>query len=69
MKIHVDRDLCDNHGQCVFAAPEVFSFDDDDYLVYQEEAGDELHEKVAKAAAVCPVRAITFTGGPLEAGA
>ena len=34
MKVRVDRDLCDLHGQCVFAAPELFRFDDDGELQY-----------------------------------
>ncbi|MGW2401974.1 ferredoxin [Kitasatospora sp. NPDC001664] len=58
MRITVDMDLCESHGQCVYAAPEVFSFDEDDYLVYQAEPADGLRDKVEKAAAVCPVRAI-----------
>ncbi|MEV4950235.1 ferredoxin [Streptomyces sp. NPDC053755] len=62
MKITVDRDLCDSHGQCVFAAPEVFSFDDDDYLLYTAEPGEDLRDSVLKAAAVCPVRAIRIEG-------
>jgi ferredoxin len=33
MKIHVDPELCDLHGQCVFAAPEIFAFDDAGELV------------------------------------
>ncbi|WP_415950096.1 ferredoxin [Streptomyces sp. KLOTTS4A1] len=61
MQISVDMNLCESHGQCVFAAPEVFSFDDDDYLVHEGEAPDALRDKVEKAAAVCPVRAITVS--------
>ncbi|OII68871.1 MULTISPECIES: ferredoxin [unclassified Streptomyces] len=60
MRITVDRNLCESHGQCVFAAPEVFSFDDDDYLIYDAEPSDELRDKVEKAAAVCPLRAIAI---------
>ncbi len=62
MRIHVDMNLCESHGQCVFAAPEVFSFDDDDRLVHAATAPDDLLDRVTAAAASCPVRAITVTG-------
>ncbi|MFH8791761.1 ferredoxin [Streptomyces sp. NPDC017941] len=58
MQITVDMNRCESHGQCVFAAPEIFSFDDD-YLVYEATPSDGLLDKAQKAAAVCPVRAIT----------
>ncbi|MEV0070886.1 MULTISPECIES: ferredoxin [unclassified Amycolatopsis] len=62
MRITVDMNVCESHGQCVFAAPEVFSFDDEDYLHYDAEPSDELRDKVTAAAASCPVRAITIAG-------
>ncbi|MER7720505.1 ferredoxin [Streptomyces flaveolus] len=61
MRITVDMNLCESHGQCVFAAPEIFSFDDDDYLVYEAAPRDALLDRAEKAAAVCPVRAITVS--------
>ncbi|MYR40730.1 ferredoxin [Streptomyces sp. SID5910] len=61
MRITVDMNLCESHGQCVFAAPEIFSFDDDDHLVYESAPGDALLDRAEKAAAVCPVRAITVS--------
>ncbi|WP_225633007.1 ferredoxin [Streptomyces solaniscabiei] len=61
MRITVDMNLCESHGQCVFAAPEIFSFDDDDYLVYESAPRDALLDRAEKAAAVCPVRAITLS--------
>ncbi|MCE7079885.1 ferredoxin [Streptomyces sp. ST2-7A] len=61
MKIVVDMNLCESHGQCVFAAPGVFSFDDEDTLVYEANPDDAARETVARAATVCPVRAITIT--------
>lgn len=64
MQITVDMNLCESHGQCVFAAPEVFSFDDEDYLLYDAAPGDALLDKAEKAAAVCPARAITVTPAP-----
>jgi ferredoxin len=58
MKINVDRDLCELHGQCVFAAPEVFRFDDDGELQYLPEVDDVLAPAAEAGAAVCPVAAI-----------
>ncbi|MFF6908096.1 ferredoxin [Streptomyces sp. NPDC012389] len=64
MRITVDLDLCESHGSCVFAAPEIFSFDDDDYLLYEAAPDDGLREAAEKAAASCPVRAITVAAAP-----
>ncbi|MFD3685706.1 ferredoxin [Nocardiopsis sp. NPDC058631] len=63
MRVRVDRASCENHGQCVFAAPGVFSFDDDEELLYEESPGPEHGEAVARAARSCPVRAITVGEG------
>ncbi|WP_331767081.1 ferredoxin [Embleya sp. NBC_00896] len=65
MRVTVDMNLCESHGQCVFAAPDVFSFDDDDYLVYDATPADAHAEHVRGAAAMCPARAITIAAeGP-----
>ncbi|MGW4380274.1 ferredoxin [Kitasatospora sp. NPDC004531] len=61
MRITVDMNLCESHGQCVFAAPEIFSFDEDDYLQYRATVPDTLRDKAEQAAAACPVRAILLT--------
>ncbi|MEE2038089.1 ferredoxin [Nocardiopsis sp. CT-R113] len=63
MRVRVDRASCENHGQCVFAAPGVFSFDDDEELLYEEAPGPGQGEAVARAVRSCPVRAITVEGG------
>jgi ferredoxin len=60
MRVLVDLELCESHGPCVFAAPEVFAFDDDDNLVYDAEPDDALLPRVAAAAAACPARAISL---------
>ncbi|WP_306370425.1 ferredoxin [Nocardiopsis sp. CC223A] len=62
MRIHVDRAVCDNNGRCVFAAPDVFSFDDDEELVYDPAPPREAAGAVTRAAADCPLRAITVEG-------
>jgi ferredoxin len=60
MKIQVDMDVCQNYGQCVFAAPEVFDLDDAGDLVYQEVADDSARPDVEAAVMACPVQAITI---------
>jgi ferredoxin len=63
IKVVVDRDVCQNHGQCVFSAPQVFELDDDGELVQlQDEVGEDLREAVEEASDVCPVQAITIEG-------
>ncbi len=62
MKIVVDLDLCADHGQCVYSAPEVFALDDNGKLVYKEQADESLRELVEEAADVCPMQAITIEG-------
>ena len=59
MKIVVDMDLCADHGQCVYAAPEVFQLDDNGKLVFKTEADESLRDRVEEAADVCPMQAIT----------
>lgn len=59
MRISVDRALCDNHGQCAIAAPEVFRMTDG-RLEHESEADDALREEVEDAADVCPVQAIVL---------
>ncbi len=63
IKVLVDMDVCQNHGQCVFSAPQVFELDDEGDLVQlQGEVGEDLREAVEEAADVCPVQAITIEG-------
>jgi ferredoxin len=58
MKISVDRDLCQDHGQCAIAAPAVFQINDEGTLVYDLNPDDALRAEVEEAADVCPVQAI-----------
>ncbi len=63
MKVVVDMAVCQDHGQCCFAAPEVFQLDDAGKLVVLIESPDEsLRDKVEEAADVCPLQAITIEG-------
>ena len=60
MKVVVDWDKCQDHGQCAFEAPEVFQIDPETskLVVLQEEPDESLRDKVEAAADVCPVQAI-----------
>lgn len=58
MKVVVDMNKCQDHGQCVFAAPDVFSLDDAGHLAYVADPDDELRDEVEEAADVCPLQAI-----------
>jgi ferredoxin len=62
MRVVVDLDTCQDHGQCVFAAPEVFHLDGAGKLGYVAEPDDALREAVEEAADVCPLQAIRLEG-------
>ncbi len=62
MKVIVDLDKCQDHGQCVFAAPNVFSLNDEGHLEFVAEPDDSEREAVEDAADVCPVQAISIEG-------
>ena len=58
MKVRVDMQLCEDHGQCVIAAPDVFRMNDESKLEYETDVDDSLRDEVEEAADVCPVQAI-----------
>jgi ferredoxin len=58
VRVAVDRTICRNHGQCTFAAPEVFRLDEAGTLVYVPDPDEPSRDAVAEAADVCPVQAI-----------
>jgi ferredoxin len=62
MKICVDLDKCKSHGQCVIAAPELFSFAADNQLNWVEHPEEALRKAAEDAADVCPEQAITIEG-------
>ena len=60
-KVVVDMDVCQDHGQCVFAAPDVFELNAEGRLeVLVPEPDDALRTACEDAADVCPVQAITL---------
>ncbi|MBA2349109.1 MAG: ferredoxin [Solirubrobacterales bacterium] len=62
MKVHVDMNLCQSHGECVFAAPDVFDLGEDDVLTWKEEVGEDQRAAVEEAVQVCPMAAIRIEG-------
>ncbi|WP_433223659.1 ferredoxin [Microtetraspora malaysiensis] len=60
MKVVVDMDVCKDHGQCVFSAPEVFQINENGRLAYVAEPDESLRDAVEEAADVCPLQAITI---------
>lgn len=67
MRIVVDLTKCQDHGQCVFSCPEVFSLDENGKLSFRKYAqelyrseliAEELRDKLEEAADVCPTQAI-----------
>jgi ferredoxin len=62
MKILIDRDRCEGHGQCVAAAPDVVDLDDDGIAILR--TSESIAEDLLKRAAdVCPVAALTVNEG------
>jgi ferredoxin len=58
MKIVVDLTRCQGYAQCAFAAPDVFAMRGDEAMLYDPAPDDSQREKIARAAAACPVQAI-----------
>ncbi|MBN9634943.1 ferredoxin [Mycolicibacterium sp. HS_4_1] len=63
MDIAVDYGLCDGHGQCLLAAPDVFDLPDgaDQVVILDEHPSPGLYEAVVRAAAMCPAQALRVT--------
>jgi ferredoxin len=61
MRIVVDFDLCQSHGLCVEAAPELFEIRDDGFLYILNETPEQaLAGKLERAALECPTGAISI---------
>ena len=46
IKVHVDMDRCQSHGECVFEAPDVFELGDDDVLKWEYEVDESKRAEV-----------------------
>jgi ferredoxin len=58
MRVIVDLDVCEYHGQCEIAAPDIFQLKDEETLVWAEEPDESLRDDAIAAADVCPTQAI-----------
>lgn len=61
MKVVVNPDMCEGHGKCELAAPEVFKLGPDDVsVVLVDDVPDSLKDKVDRAIRLCPRQAISW---------
>ncbi|MGH3751976.1 MAG: ferredoxin [Pseudonocardiaceae bacterium] len=62
MRVEVDPNICEGHGQCNAVAPEVYDLDDGGYcLIRNTEVPPDLESQAEQGASACPVYAITVT--------
>lgn len=61
MRIDVDLTLCEGHGQCLLAAPDVFDLPDDadHVVVLDQDPPERERDAVVRAAAMCPAQALS----------
>ncbi|MFP1624234.1 ferredoxin [Streptomyces sp. 5K101] len=58
VRLVVDLNHCQGYAQCAFLAPDVFTMHGEEGLLYTPDADETHREKLAQAAAACPVQAI-----------
>lgn len=58
MRLVVDLNRCQGYAQCCFLAPDVFKLLGEEALMYDPNPDDRQRERIARAAAACPVQAI-----------
>ena len=63
MHISVDYTLCEGHGQCLLAAPDLFDLPDgaEQVVVLDAEPPESQRDRAVRAAAMCPALAIRVT--------
>lgn len=60
MRVEVDPNVCEGHGQCNVVAPDVYDLDDDGYcVIHNAEVPERLQKQAEEGALACPVMAIT----------
>lgn len=61
VKVNVNSDMCEGHGKCEMAAPEVFKLGPDDVsIVLLADVRADLKDKVDRAIRLCPRQAISW---------
>ncbi|WP_245569641.1 ferredoxin [Gordonia shandongensis] len=69
LTVVADTGLCDGYGECVKAAPDVFSLDDDGFVVVDRpDVTDENEGRVIAAVSRCPKSALRLLadGAPVD---
>ena len=62
MKVHADRDVCIQAGNCVMVADSLFDQDDDGIVVVLvDDIPAEEQDKAREAVKLCPSQALTIT--------
>lgn len=62
VRVEVDPNICEGHGQCNAVTPGVYDLDDGGYcLIRNPEVVPELESQAEAGALACPVQAITIT--------
>jgi ferredoxin len=65
VKVHADRDVCIQAGNCVMAADTLFDQDDDGIVVVLVDDGSQVpvdeEDKAREAVRLCPSQALTIT--------
>jgi ferredoxin len=64
IRLLVDLNRCEAYAQCCFLAPNVFELHGEEALWYDPEPSSEEWDRVLRAAAACPVQAITVEVPP-----
>lgn len=62
MKVRIDSDRCQGHGQCNLICPEIFVFDEQGFgQIEREEIPVEFEEHAERARLTCPEQAISVS--------
>lgn len=59
MRVVVDLAVCQGYAQCAFLAPDAFRLSGPEGLMYDPGPDDEARDRIQRAAAACPVQAIS----------
>lgn len=62
MRVSVDRDLCEAHGQCEIVADDLFRLEGEGPVAWVEHPDESRREDVLAATEACPVQAISVEG-------
>ena len=61
LTIDIDMDKCQNYGQCVCEAEDIFQLDGDGNIQYTKDVPDDRQDDVDNAVDVCPMQANSYT--------